>query len=102
MSSQTRDIHNQMNKALILQALIPFFTCLLPVGITILIVLRTNINGFGAILSLTFSWIPLANSATTIFIVKSYRKIVIKYLKHWICNTRKVGIQAQSYSVKIT
>uniref|UniRef100_A0AC35GN15 G protein-coupled receptor n=1 Tax=Panagrolaimus sp. PS1159 TaxID=55785 RepID=A0AC35GN15_9BILA len=86
MSTQTMDIHKQMTKALIMQAVIPFLICLLPIGITIIMVIfRASIDGLGIGISLILSWIPIINSATTIFVVKQYRRIIIGFFKRIIC-----------------
>lgn len=59
----------------------PLFVAIIPCGaIVILWFYKINIPGAGVIISMAFSWIPVMSPLSTIFLVTSYRRKVLKFL----------------------
>ncbi|KAI1694053.1 serpentine type 7TM GPCR chemoreceptor str domain-containing protein [Ditylenchus destructor] len=80
MSEQTRKMHDNLTRLLIFQASSPLVLVCIPEILFILagtlIPNDTMPSGFGLILSMMMSTIPLANSLSTIVIIPNYRKLV--------------------------
>uniref|UniRef100_A0AC34QSE7 Opsin n=1 Tax=Panagrolaimus sp. JU765 TaxID=591449 RepID=A0AC34QSE7_9BILA len=78
------DIHNQLTRTLIAQALIPLFTFATPI-IFIIITVTTPVYIHPIIsagIATSFSYIPLANALSIFVFVKSYRKRGFVILKN--------------------
>uniref|UniRef100_A0A914YD44 G protein-coupled receptor n=1 Tax=Panagrolaimus superbus TaxID=310955 RepID=A0A914YD44_9BILA len=86
MSAQTKNVHQQMTKIMIAQAMIPFLFSLLPIFISVIfVILHVTVDGLGLALSLIVCWIPVANSVTTIFVVKQYRIFIFRIFQRLFC-----------------
>uniref|UniRef100_A0AC35GGF6 Uncharacterized protein n=1 Tax=Panagrolaimus sp. PS1159 TaxID=55785 RepID=A0AC35GGF6_9BILA len=82
MTSQTKDANRQISKTLIMQATLPVIICLIPIALTVTMVFaRANFDGIGIFFSLFFAWIPIINTLTTMFNVKTYRNTILKFIK---------------------
>uniref|UniRef100_A0AC34RKU0 G protein-coupled receptor n=1 Tax=Panagrolaimus sp. JU765 TaxID=591449 RepID=A0AC34RKU0_9BILA len=82
MSIQNRDAQKQINRTLIIQALIPGIVVLTPIALAVtLAFLHTNIPGIGLLVSFLLSIIPLANPLLTLIVVKNYRQTIITTFK---------------------
>uniref|UniRef100_A0AC35GSI7 Opsin n=1 Tax=Panagrolaimus sp. PS1159 TaxID=55785 RepID=A0AC35GSI7_9BILA len=97
MSLATKDANHQISKTLIMQATLPVVVCLIPIAFTVTMVFaRANIDGIGLCFSLFFAWIPIVNTLTTMFVVKSYRKTILTAI-HWpTAATRRVKVTGTS------
>uniref|UniRef100_A0A914PY53 G protein-coupled receptor n=1 Tax=Panagrolaimus davidi TaxID=227884 RepID=A0A914PY53_9BILA len=74
MLPATRQMHNQMTKTMILQAIIPLIFILFPIGIVLTAVFfLVDIPGFGIICNSVHCWIPVVNPLVTIISIKYYR-----------------------------
>uniref|UniRef100_A0AC35GL69 G protein-coupled receptor n=1 Tax=Panagrolaimus sp. PS1159 TaxID=55785 RepID=A0AC35GL69_9BILA len=86
MTPQTKDANHQITKTLVTQVTVPVFVVLLPIAVIVgTVFLRIDVDGIGLIFSLFWGWIPVVNTVTTIFVVKSYRKAVFRCI-HWPSN----------------
>ncbi|KAI1714298.1 serpentine type 7TM GPCR chemoreceptor str domain-containing protein [Ditylenchus destructor] len=81
LTERTAKMQRQLNIVLAVQALVPLFVAIIPCGaIVILWFYKINIPGAGVIISMAFSWIPVMSPLSTIFLVTSYRRKVLKFL----------------------
>lgn len=81
-NARVKEIHFQLNRVLTVQAVVPIFTVVLPLS---LLVIALYIDSFSigaatSCASLGLSWIPVGNSASVLFFVKSYRRRLISTL----------------------
>ncbi|KAE9554281.1 hypothetical protein FO519_002515 [Halicephalobus sp. NKZ332] len=75
LSHEVLDIHKQITLTLMVQAIAPVIVCLLPIVLCVTgCFLYLDIPGFGLIVTLLWSWIPLVNSFVTILAIRTYRK----------------------------
>uniref|UniRef100_A0A914Q7U5 Uncharacterized protein n=2 Tax=Panagrolaimus davidi TaxID=227884 RepID=A0A914Q7U5_9BILA len=99
MTLQTREANRQITKTLFMQATLPVFACIIPITtIVSMTFLKTNIDGFGLIVSLLWAWIPIVNTIVTICAVKSYRTAVLKIIPF----SKKASIATTTLSYDVT
>ena len=76
------DIQRQLTKTLILQAIIPLFTCCLPVMVMmIVLILPVKLPEFiFPILGLPLTYIPLGNGLSMLLYIKAYRRFTKNFI----------------------
>ncbi|CAD5218449.1 unnamed protein product [Bursaphelenchus okinawaensis] len=80
MTTKTRKLQNNMNKVMLIQALIPLTNCSLPITVAnIAIVMNVDFYLTGTIVITAFSWISVIKPMSTIYFVKPYRRRILSF-----------------------
>lgn len=76
------DIQKQLTKTLVIQAVIPLFTCCLPMMIMMFaLILPVKIpEAFLSFLGLTLTYIPLGNALSILLYVKAYKRFAKNFV----------------------
>lgn len=103
VQSQTREMNRQIQAVLVLQALVPLVTEILPGTLSYfeLLLVRTSSNWtrVSSLLStLPVSWMPVINPLTTILLIRAYRNVVFGKVLPVRCAARSIR-QATKVSV---
>lgn len=90
LPAEVLDVHRQITWTLMVQAVAPLVVCLLPIVLCVTgCFLYLDVPGFGLIVTLLWSWIPLVNSLVTILAIRTYRQfcfIWVKRLRNTVYN----------------
>uniref|UniRef100_A0AC35GF46 Uncharacterized protein n=1 Tax=Panagrolaimus sp. PS1159 TaxID=55785 RepID=A0AC35GF46_9BILA len=80
-SEETRRLHKQMTKTMIMQATVPLFLVILPIiiGLTFAFGL-INVPGMGMFVNSIIGLTPVANPLVTIISIKTYRMIIVEWI----------------------
>uniref|UniRef100_A0AC34GY48 Uncharacterized protein n=1 Tax=Panagrolaimus sp. ES5 TaxID=591445 RepID=A0AC34GY48_9BILA len=77
-SEETRRLHKQMTKTMIMQTTVPLFLVILPIVLGTTFAFGViNVPGMGMLVNSICGWTPVANPLVTIISIKAYRQVII-------------------------
>uniref|UniRef100_A0A914Y260 Uncharacterized protein n=1 Tax=Panagrolaimus superbus TaxID=310955 RepID=A0A914Y260_9BILA len=78
-----------MTKTMIMQAAVPLFLVLLPIGLGVTAAFAMiNVPGLGMLFNSICGWIPVVNPLVTIISVKAYRDVI----KLWLIKCFQINL----------